>query len=239
VERENLKILRKFAETKMENKLNFSPKIHILNQHSSILNHFLAEMRDEHTQKDPMRFRKNLERTAEITAYEISKHLSYSEINVKTPLGESEVSLISEDIVLATILRAGLPYHQGFLNYFDKAPNAYISAFRQTHKDGSFTVKVEYVSSPDLNNKVLILTDPMLATGQSMVLAYQALLRFGMPSKLHIASVLSSEAGIEYVAKNLPQADIWTGAVDAEMTSKYYIVPGLGDAGDLALGEKL
>ncbi len=215
--------------------------VNILDRENTLLNRFIAELRDINIQKDSMRFRRNLERVAEIMAYEISKTLDYSLKTVETPLGEAEVMLFDDNIVLATILRAGLPFHQGFLNYFDNAHNAFVSAYRKHHKDGSFTVKVEYISAGDLEGKTLILVDPMLATGTSFVLAYKALVdRGGEPEKLHIAAGIGSEEGVEYVKKHFPpRTTIWCGSVDEELTVQSYIVPGLGDAGDLAYGEKL
>ncbi len=215
--------------------------IHTLNEQNTILNTFLAELRDKQIQQDPMRFRRNLERIGEITAYELSKELNYTPKVVETPLGEAEVQLINDRLVVATILRAGLPFHQGFLNYFDRAQNAFVSAYRKNHKDGSFTVKVEYISCGDLEGKTLLLVDPMLATGQSLVLAYEALCQHGgTPEKLHVAAVIGSEQGVDYAQRHLPQSSsLWVAAVDEELTSKCYIVPGLGDAGDLAFGEKI
>ena len=216
--------------------------LHILNHENSLLNKFLSEIRDKHIQKDSMRFRRNMERIGEITAYEISKTLAYSPKIVETPLGEAEVNMINDQIVVATILRAGLPFHQGFLNYFDNAQNAFVSAYRKNHKDNSFTVKVEYISCGNLEGKTLLLVDPMLATGSSLVLAYEALCeRGGQPAHTHIAAVIASEQGVDYAMKHLPQnsTTIWCAAVDAELTSHSYIVPGIGDAGDLAYGEKL
>lgn len=215
--------------------------LHILNQQNTVLNKFIAEIRDKSIQKDSMRFRRNLERIGEVTAYEISKQLQYEDRTVETPLGEAVVATVTDDIVIATILRAGLPFHQGFLNYFDDAHNAFVSAYRKSTKDGKFTVKVEYISCGDLEGKVLLLVDPMLATGASIVLAWQALCeKGGMPRHTHIASVIASEEGVDYVQKNMPRktTSLWTAAVDAELTSRSYIVPGIGDAGDLAYGEK-
>ena len=216
--------------------------LHILSKQDTVLNKFIAQIRDKSVQKDSMRFRRNLERIGGITAYEISKELAYSPRVVETPLGEAEVGLIDDQVVVATILRAGLPYHQGFLNYFDDAENAFVSAYRKSTKDGKFTVKVEYISCGDLEGKVLLLVDPMLATGSSLVLAYKALCeKGGQPAHTHIASVIASEQGVDYATKHLPSKDttLWVGAVDAELTSRAYIVPGIGDAGDLAFGEKL
>ncbi len=216
--------------------------LHILNRENTLLNKFIAEIRDSEIQKDSMRFRRNMERIGEITAYEISKTLNYIPRTVETPLGEATVNVIDDRIVIATILRAGLPFHQGFLNYFDDAQNAFVSAYRKSTKDGKFTVKVEYISCGDLEGKTLLLVDPMLATGSSLVLAYEALCeRGGQPAHTHIASVIASEQGVDYAQRHLPQSTttIWCAAVDEELTSRSYIVPGIGDAGDLAYGEKL
>ena len=215
--------------------------LHILNKENTLLNKFIAEIRDKDVQKDSMRFRRNMERIGEITAYEISKTLNYAVKTVETPLGMADISLPSDRIVIATILRAGLPFHQGFLNYFDDAQNAFVSAYRKSTKDGKFTVKVEYISCGDLTGKTLLLVDPMLATGASLVLAYEALCeRGGEPAHTHIAAVIGSEQGVDYAQSHLPgKTTIWCGAVDEELTSRSYIVPGIGDAGDLAYGEKL
>ena len=213
--------------------------IHILNQKSSIINQFLAEIRDVTIQKDGMRFRRNMERIGEIMAYEISKQLEWKEKDVNTPLGIAKVPVLVNQPVIATILRAGLPVHQGLFNYFDKAENAFISAYRKHDSNGSFNIQIEYLSSPSLNNKTVILSDPMLATGASMVLGFQALLKKGNPKHVHIVSVLGSAEGLEYVKNNLPSnTTLWIAAVDSELNSHKYIVPGLGDAGDLAFGEK-
>ena len=213
--------------------------VHILSQNHSVVNRFIAEIRDAMIQKDRMRFRRNMERIGEICAYEISKKLLYKETEVITPLGIATVMMPMEEPVLATILRAGLPLHQGLLNYFDHADNAFISAYRRHHKDGSFDIRLEYVSSPELSNRVVILSDPMLATGQSMVMTYRAILEKGRPQHTHIVCALASAQGIDYVKKNLPQGiSLWVGAVDEELTAQSFIVPGLGDAGDLAFGEK-
>lgn len=216
--------------------------LHILSKQNTVLNKFIAQIRDKSVQKDPMRFRRNLERIGEITAYEISKTFNYKTCVVETPLGEASVEMIDDQIVVATILRAGLPYHQGFLNYFDDAQNAFVSAYRKSTKDGKFTVKVEYISCGDLEGKTLLLVDPMLATGSSLVLAYKALCeKGGTPAHTHVAAIIASEQGIDHVEKNMPRqtTTIWTAAVDEELTSRAYIVPGIGDAGDLAYGEKI
>ncbi len=215
--------------------------IHILSKENSIFNKFIAQIRDREVQRDSMRFRRNMERIGEVMSYEISRSLNYRSCVVETPLGEATMELISDKIVLATILRAGLPLHQGFLNYFDDAESAFISAYRKSSKDGSFKVKVEYISNCNLEGKTLILVDPMLATGTSLVLAYEALVaKGGEPAHTHIASVIASEQGVDYVTRHLPSrtTTLWLGAVDAELTSRAYIVPGIGDAGDLAFGEK-
>lgn len=215
--------------------------VHVLENKSSILSQYIAEVRDVEIQKDSMRFRRNMERLGEIFAYEISKKLSYQSVEVVTSLGEAQCKVLDQQPVIATILRAGLPMHQGILNIFDKAENAFISAYRKHHKDGTFTIQVEYASCPILDNKVLILADPMLATGASMVLTYKELLTKGKPSHTHIVSILASVQGVDYLKKHLPSGSftLWAGAVDDELTAKAYIVPGLGDAGDLAYGNKL
>lgn len=186
-----------------------------------------------------MRFRKNLERIGEIFAYEISKELQYQEKAVDTPLGIANMNCLVDDLVLGTILRAGLPLHQGLLNFFDQAENAFISAFRKHHKDGTFEVKIEYVSCPDLEGKTLILADPMLATGASLSLALKAFLNYGTPKEIHIVTVIASADGLEYVRRMFPKVTIWLVGLDEELTAKSYIVPGLGDAGDLAFGKKI
>jgi uracil phosphoribosyltransferase len=214
--------------------------VHILGAGNSIFNQYIAEIREVKVQEDSMRFRRNMERMGEIIAYEISKTLAYNMREITTPLGTANVSVPSEQPVIATILRAGLPVHQGILNYFDKGQNAFISAYRRHHKDGSFDIHVEYLSAPDLTDKTLILCDPMLATGASMVLAYQALMKRGRPRHTHIVSVIASSEGLDYAKKHLPEnVTFWCGAVDEELTAQSYIVPGLGDAGDLAFGHKI
>lgn len=195
-------------------------------------------MRDVQDQANSVLFRRNLRRLGLIMAYEISKKLRYRQIQTTTPLGTAECLTLQDPIVLATILRAGIPMHEGMLDVFDLAQNAFISAYRQHHKDGTFEIKLEYVSSPPLDDKVLILCDPMLASGSSIVKTLEALQEFGSPSEIHVASVLASTAGLEYVRLKFPQATLWIGAEDEELTAKSYIVPGLGDAGDLAFGEK-
>jgi len=210
-----------------------------LNKTNSIANNFVAELRDEEVQKDAMRFRRNLERLGEFFAYEISKTLAFKETDIQTPLGIARCRQLEEQPVLATILRAGLPLHQGLLNVFDRAESAFITAHRKTHKSGTFDVIMEYVSSPDLTDKVVIMADPMLATGLSMVLSCKELTRLYELKELHIVAAIASTEGIRHVRANLPKAKLWVGAIDEEMTSKAYIVPGLGDAGDLAYGNKI
>ncbi len=211
-----------------------------LSREDSILNQFLKEIRDEEIQKDPIRFRNNLERIGELFAIEVSKHLNYEDVATTTPLGEAQSRVLTSRLVLATILRAGLPMHQGFVNIYDQAQNAFVSAYRRHHKDGSFDVKVEYISSPSLDNKTLIICDPMLATGHSMVLAYKELLKKGKPAHTHVVSIVASTQGIEEMKKKINNRNItlWIAALDEELTAQAYIVPGLGDAGDLAFGEK-
>jgi uracil phosphoribosyltransferase len=214
--------------------------VKILSQENSVLNTFIAEMRDVKVQTDRMRFRRNLERVGEIFSYEISKTLNYTGVDVQTPLGVANTKLMTNEIVLGTILRAGLPFHQGFLNYFDKAENSFISAYRKYHKDETFDIKIEYISTANIENKTLIMIDPMLASGASMVYALQALLKYGVPEHIHIVGIFASKEGIEYINKNLAgvKYTIWTGVIDKELTVKSYIVPGIGDAGDLAYGNK-
>lgn len=213
--------------------------VNILSTNNSLINQFIAELRDVEIQQDRMRFRRNLERIGEIAALEISRTMQYTLRDVTTPLGIAAVPMLTEQPVIGTILRAGLPLHQGVLNYFDRADNAFISAYRKHHKDGSFDISLEYVGSPSLENRILILTDPMLATGSSIVATYKALMEYGRPKHTHVVCALGSTIGVEYLKKHLP-ADItlWVGAVDEELTAQAYIVPGLGDAGDLAFGEK-
>ena len=210
-----------------------------LSDTNSIANRFIAQLRDAQVQKDQMRFRRNLERLGEVMAYEISKTLIYKGKEVETPFGIAKIKLPTQSIMLATILRAGLPFHQGLLNYFDNAGSAFISAYRKHHKDGTFEIEMEYISCPDLSDQVLILTDPMLATGASMNIALQELRTYGEPAKIHIVTAIASRQGLDYVKRNNPGAHIWIGALDEELTAKSYIVPGLGDAGDLAFGAKL
>lgn len=213
---------------------------HLIEEHS-LLSRFVAEMRDVEIQTDPLRFRRNIERVGEIMAYELSKTLDYALKPVRTPLGVAQCAHIEDRVVLGTILRAGLSFHQGFLSYFDRAENAFVSAYRK-HKDRlNFDIFIEYIASPDLTDKTLVLVDPMLATGSSMELAFRALLTKGTPREVHLVSIIASQEAVNYLQKQLPEANIhlWVAAIDPELNDMAYIVPGLGDAGDLAYGEKL
>lgn len=205
----------------------------------SLMSRYLLEMRATDIHTDPLRFRNNLRRAGEIMAYEISKTLDYREVDVQTPLGTAKCLDVADTVVLGTIFRAGLPFHEGFLAYFDKAENAFVSAYRKYKEKESFDVFIEYLASPRLEGKTLILCDPMLATGASMELSFRALLTKGTPARLHVASVIASRVAVEYMAKVLPEdATLWVGVIDDEINAHSYIVPGLGDAGDLAYGIK-
>lgn len=210
-----------------------------LSKEHSLVSNWIAEIRDTEIQKDRMRFRRNLERIGEIAAYEISKRLPYKEVETTTPMGIAVSRVLDEQPVLATILRAGLPLHQGLLNYFDKADNAFVSAYRKHDKDGSFEISLDYFSSPEIDNRIVIISDPMLATGASLVKTIQYIQEEGEPKHIHIVAAIACSVGIEYVRRNIPLATIWCGDIDDELTAKGYIVPGLGDAGDLAFGTKM
>src|SRR5687767_1729582 len=210
-----------------------------LSREHSLVSNWVAELRDTEMQNDRMRFRRNLERIGEIAAYEISKKLPFTEIEVQTPLGTAVSKVLSEQPVLATILRAGLPLHQGLLNYFDKADNAFVSAYRKHDKDGSFEISLEYMSSPEIEGRILIVSDPMLATGSSLVKTIHYMREEGEPSSIHIVAAIACSVGIEFVRRQIPTVSIWCGDIDEELTAKGYIVPGLGDAGDLAYGVKI
>ena len=215
-------------------------KINNLGGKGTLLDQFMAEIRDVQIQQDRLRFRTNLTRIGEIMAYEISKHLPFSDEEITTQLGIATVPTLKEQPVLATILRAGLPMYQGFLNFFDHAGNAFVAGYRKYDKNGKFEVKIDYITSPSIEGKQVIICDPMLASGGSMELAFKGLLEYGTPKHVHIAAVIASREGLEYIEKVLPESmvTIWTGAIDDELTVKSYIVPGIGDAGDLAFGEK-
>jgi uracil phosphoribosyltransferase len=216
-------------------------QIHHISENNSILNKFIAEIRDVTIQKDSLRFRRNIERIGEVLGYELSKKLSYKTADVVTPLGVKPIDKVSNDIVLCSILRAGLPLHQGLLNYFDDAENAFISAYRHhPNNDATFEIVVEYFAAPVLENKTLLLADPMLATGQSLVAVYEAIKKQGMPKELHIIAVIASKEGIDFIKDHFPEnTHLWIAAIDKDLNDKGYIIPGLGDAGDLAFGNKL
>lgn len=205
----------------------------------SLMSRYLLEMRSTEIQRDPMRFRRNLERVGEIMAYEISKVLNYKQVEVQTPLGVAKCDTPDDQIVLGTIFRAGVPFHQGFLSYFDYAENAFVSAYRKFKEKENFDICIEYLASPRLDGKTLLLVDPMLATGASMELSYRALLTKGIPAGVHLAAVIASKHAVEYLNKVMPDdCTLWVGVIDDEINSHSYIVPGLGDAGDLAYGIK-
>ncbi len=210
-----------------------------LSKINSIANVFMAEIRDKNIQKDPMRFRTNMERLGEFFALEISKTLDYQQIETQTPLGIAKTVQLTSQPVLATITRAGIPMHKGMLNIFDRSECAFIAAYRKMHKSGNLEIAIEYISSPDLTDRIVIMADPMLATGMSMVLCCKELMNRYKIKELHIACAIASSEGLRHVRANLPKAKLWLGAIDEEMTSKSYIVPGLGDAGDLAYGPKI
>lgn len=216
-------------------------QINILNERNTVLNNYLAEMRSVGVQSDPLRFRKNIERIGSLMAYEVSKVLDYAENEVATPLGTAKIQMPSDKIVVGSILRAGLPMHNGILDIFDHAENCFISAYRKSESNGQLSIHVEYAASPSLTGKILLLGDPMLATGGSIELAYNALKRFGEPKHIHIMSIIGSRDGVEYLRGKFANEPItlWIAAVDSKLNSNKYIVPGLGDAGDLAFGSKL
>jgi uracil phosphoribosyltransferase len=212
--------------------------INLSEQHSLVSN-WVGELRSTEIQTDRMRFRRNLERIAEVAAYEISQELAWEETEIQTPLGIATCKILKEQPVLATILRAGLPMHNGMLNYFDRADNAFISAYRKHRHDGSFDISLEYMSSPPLEGRIVIISDPMLATGASLVKTIQFMKNDGAPSQIHVVTAVACTVGIEYVQLEQPEVKIWCGEIDDELTAKGYIVPGLGDAGDLAFGSKM
>jgi len=216
-------------------------KLNILGGRGSLLDQFVAEIRDYQIQQDRMRFRTNLMRVGEIMAYEISKNLEFFDEEVTTSLGIATVPTLKQQPVISTILRAGLPFHQGFVNYFDHADNAFVAGYRKYNKNGTFEIKIDYITAPSIEDRVVIINDPMLASGGSIELAYKGLLNFGKPKHVHVATVIASKDGLDYVDKILPNnmITVWTAAVDDELTVKSYIVPGLGDAGDLAFGPKI
>ena len=210
-----------------------------LSREHSLVNTWIAELRDAEVQIDRMRFRRNLERIGEVAAYEISKRMKYTNQEIQTPMGTAVCEMLEEQPVLTTILRAGLALHNGLLNYFDKADNAFVSAYRKHFKDGTFEIALEYLSCPEIDDRILIISDPMLATGASLVKTIQYLKEEGKPKAIHIVTAIACTVGIEYVIREVPEAIVWCGAIDDELTAKGYIVPGLGDAGDLAYGAKI
>lgn len=213
--------------------------VHNLSQQHSLINNWVSELRNIDVQEDRLRFRRNLERIAEVIGYEISKKLDWTEKEISTPMGTATSKVLAEQPVLATILRAGLPMHNGLLNYFDKADNAFLSAYRKHNPDGTFDIRLEYMSCPEVDGRTLIISDPMLATGASLVKAIQFLKNEGEIKSLHIVCAIACTVGIEYVRREIPSATIWCADIDDEITAKGYIVPGLGDAGDLAFGVKM
>lgn len=213
--------------------------IHILSQQSSIVSEFLRELRDKDIQKDRAKFRNNIERIGQIAAYELSKELEYGIQFTQSPLGIAQVKKLKEQPIIATILRAGLPLQKGISDMFDQADLAYISAYRKHTSETDFNIILEYVATPDINERVLIICDPMLATGRSLVQTYEAFMERGTPKKVYLVSVIGSQQGVDYVTKHIPNADLWIGVIDEKLDKHGYIVPGLGDAGDLSFGEKL
>ena len=214
--------------------------LHVLTEKPSVASHIMAQLRDRELQQDQHRFRENLRRLGQITAYEISRTLDFETRTVQTPLAPAKCEFIAQPPVLAVIMRAGLPFYTGFLDFFPQSENAFIGAYRAPHReDNSFDIAMDYVATPDLKGRTLILIDPMLATGKSLARTYEVLLRFGEPAKVHVASVIASRPGVDYLQEQMPKAQIWCTAIDEKLNDHYYIVPGLGDAGDLAFGGKL
>jgi uracil phosphoribosyltransferase len=215
-------------------------QVHLLGETDTVLNQFIAEIRDKEIQKDPLRFRKNMERIGQTMAYELSRSLVYTEKVVVTPLGNKTMRVVAQQPVIASILRAGLTLHHGVLDVFDRAENAFISAYRKNISQYEFDIHVEYLACPDLTGKTLIIVDPMLATGRSMLMVYKAILQNGTPAKVHVISVIASTKGLEHLKSGMPEnTEIWLAGVDPDLDAKSYIIPGLGDAGDLAFGDKL
>lgn len=212
--------------------------VYNLSDQQSLITQWLSEIRDVETQSDRMRFRRNMERIGEVAAYELSKQLPFIEKVVQTPMGESTIQVLEQQPVLAMILRAGIPLHQGLLNYFDKGDCAFVAAYRKHHRDGSFEIEQQYITCPPLDGRILLIADPMLATGASLLLALETLTGYGKPLQIHIVTAIACTEGIENILRRFPEAEIWAGDIDEELTAKGYIVPGLGDAGDLAFGIK-
>ncbi len=216
-----------------------SQHVNILSRNDSVMLSFVNELRDVNIQSDPLRFRRNIERIGEIMAYEISKELQFAAVDVKTPLGVKKSKELTDSVVLGAILRASLPFHNGMLNYFDRSENAFLAAFRESDGQGGVRTNLSYAATPDLSGKVLILSDPMLATGQSMVDCYRLLLEYGSPKEVHFVSIVGSQQGMDHVLDNVEDCSVWLADLDPELNERYYIIPGLGDAGDLAYGGKL
>jgi uracil phosphoribosyltransferase len=212
-------------------------RLHILSETPSLANHFISELRDVTVQTDSLRFRRNLERLGEVMAYKISETLTYAPQTIQTPLAQTSQTLLEEFPVLATVLRAGLPFHQGFMNYFDHSTCAFVGAYR-VEGGRQLAVHLDYMATPDLENKILILVDPMLATGKSLVLTYRDMIKFGVPKRIIIAAIIASPEGVAHLQEEIPEAELWLGAMDERLNEQAYIVPGLGDAGDLAFGAK-
>ncbi|MCS7077333.1 MAG: uracil phosphoribosyltransferase [Bacteroidia bacterium] len=227
------------TQTSFSSHLVLDEKVHVLSEKTSIADVYLQELRNLNVQPDRARFRNNIERLGMILAYKVSEHLEYTNEYIDTPLSATQAKFLRQQPVLASILRAGLPLHQGFLNIFEQADNAYIAAYRKTTYHHEFEIRLEYVATPELENRTLIILDPMLATGSTLVAALNALKTYGKPKALHIVSVIASQYGVQYIRESLPDAHIWTVAIDPELNVQSYIIPGLGDAGDLALGKKI
>nr|MBS0038317.1 uracil phosphoribosyltransferase [Saprospiraceae bacterium] len=213
--------------------------VYDLSKSASILNHYVTQLRDVKVQQDRMRFRENIKRCGQLLAYEISKTFNYDKCEVDTPLGVAPCKRLDKQVVIASIMRAGLPFHNGFLSILDEADNAFVSAYRKHHKDGTFEIDLQYLTCPNLDDSILIIGDAMLATGASIHKTIQSMGEYGKPHKIHIATVIASTEGIKYIQRFYPNVNIWTCAIDEELTAKSYIVPGLGDAGDLSFGEKM
>jgi len=233
------KTLKISTQNTFSEHLVLDDKVHVLSHKTSIADVFLQELRNLNVQQDRAKFRNNIERLGMLLAYRVSEHLEYTDEYIDTPLSATQAKFLREQPVLASILRAGLPLHQGFLNIFEQADNAYIAAYRKTTYNHDFEIRLEYVATPELEGRTLIVLDPMLATGSTLVAALNALKTYGNPKSLHIVSIIASHYGVQYIRHNLPQAHIWTVAIDPELNIQSYIIPGLGDAGDLALGKKL
>lgn len=233
------KTLKISTQNTFSEHLVLDEKVHVLSDKTSIADVYLQELRNLNVQQDRARFRNNIQRLGMLLAYRVSEHLEYTDEYIDTPLSATQAKFLREQPILASVLRAGLPLHQGFLNIFEQADNAYIAAYRKTTYNHEFEIRLEYVATPELENRTLIVLDPMLATGSTLVAALNALKTYGNPKSLHIVSIIASHYGVQYIKHNLPHAHIWTVAIDPELNIQSYIIPGLGDAGDLALGKKI